>query len=272
MQGVSRASASALADQLDELLATASDAEATQLADDLFAVVHLLAAEASLRRVLSDPALAPEQKAQLVDALFGTQVGPAAVEVLRGAGRSRWSQPGDLVDALDQLAVHALFTVGERAETLDDIEDELFRFGRVVDREPALRSALTDPALPDDRKAALLAALLTGRANDATQRLVREVVLHPRGRTLDRGLEEYGRAAAARRDRLVGRVRTAVPLTQEQLDRLGAALAAIYGRAVHLNVEIDPAVVGGISVRVGDEVLDGTVAHRLVEARRRLAG
>lgn len=272
MQGVSRTSASALADHLDRVVTPASDAEVTQLADDLFAVVHLLSAEVTLRRTLSDPGLEPEQKAPLVDALFGTQVGPPAVELLRGAATARWSRAADLVDAVESLAVQALFTVGERAGSLDDTEDELFRFGRVVDREPALRSALADPALPGERKSVLLAALLENRASEATRRLVREAVLYPRGRTLDRALEEYGRAAAARRDRLVARVRSAVPLTSEQTDRLASALHAAYGRAVHLNVEVDPSVVGGISVRVGDEVFDGTIAHRLAEARRRLGG
>ena len=104
--------------------------------------------------------------------------------------------------------------MAEQVDILDEVEDELFRFGRILDREPTLRSALTDPSLPDDRKTELLEALLGDRVQDATLVLVREVVLRPRGRTIDRGLEEYGRLAAARRERLVAQVRTAVPLTE----------------------------------------------------------
>ena len=272
MRGVSRTSLAELTERLESRLGDATAADVTRLADELFAVVHLLAAEGSLRRALSDPALEAEQKGRLVGALLGAQVSELSLGTLRAAVAARWSRPGDLVDALDSLAVQALFAITERAGALDDVEDELFRFGRVVDREPALRAALSNPALPAERKDALLDALLSARARDATRRLVREIVLYPRGRTIDRALEEYGRAAAARRDRLVARVRTAVPLTSEQADRLAAALRAAYGRAVHLNIELDPGVIGGISVRVGDEVIDGTVAHRLTEARRRLAG
>ena len=270
MQGVSRASAAALADRVDEVTREAGDDVLGRLSDDLFAVVHLLSAEGSLRRAVSDPALSAEQKSRLAEALLSGQIGEQALEVVREAVSAHWSQSLDLVDAIEAAALQALFTVGERAGALDDIEDELFRFGRVVDREPRLRSALTDRGLPDDRKTAVIDSLLAGRASEATRRLAREVVLHPRGRTLDRALEEYGRAAAERRDRLVARVRTAVALSPEQTERLAAVLREAYGRAVHMNVEVDPGVIGGVSVRVGDEVFDGTIAHRLTEARRRM--
>jgi len=178
----------------------------------------------------------------------------------------------DAVDAIDQLAAQALFTVAERNDELDDVEDAFFRFGRIVDREPGLRAALSDRALPADRKVGLLDALVGGRVPDATSALIREVVLHPRGRTFDRGLEEYAQLAAARRDRLVARVRTVVPPTPEQIERLSAAIAAQLGHNVHINIEIDPSMIGGITIRVGDELFDGSIAHRIAEARRYVAG
>jgi F-type H+-transporting ATPase subunit delta len=271
MRGVSRTSLGELVDQLRGLTTGADDATVRALGDDLFSVVHLLDAQPRLRRVLSDPALPADGRGQLIRSLLSGRVSELAERVVEALVRETWSRPVDLVDAADQLAAEALFTVAERGDRLDDIEDALFRFGRILDREVALRAALTDPALAADRKLGLLDQLLGGKVGDETMTLVREVLLHPRGRTVERGLEEYARLAAARRDRLVAHVRTVVALTEEQLTRLADGLAAQLGHPVHLNIEIDPAIIGGISVRIGDELFDGTIVTRIVQARRLMA-
>ena len=149
---------------------------------------------------------------------------------------------------------------------------ELFRFARLLEREPALRAALTDPALPVERKSGLLRDLLGGKAQPTTVRLVEIAVTRPRGGSLEHTLEELSRLAAQRRSRYVAQVRVAAPLDAAQETRLSASLARIYGREVQLQVDVDPSVVGGVEVRVGDEVLDGTVKHSLDQVRRRLAG
>jgi F-type H+-transporting ATPase subunit delta len=271
MQGASRDSLAAARERLDTLTQDAG-VDVVALAEELFPVVRLLDREVSLRRVLSDPAHPGEQKAALVQALFEGRAGEVAIDLLSGLVRSRWSRPRDLADAVEVLAVQSEVVAAERDGKLDDLEDELFRFGRIVAGQPALRAALSDPALPAERKTELLTSLLGGKATASTQRLVIHLAAHPRGRTIESGLEEYARFAAERRERLVALVKVAVPLTEVQKDRLQVALRRLYGHEVHLNVELDPAVVGGISVRIGDEVIDGTIASRLDGARRRLAG
>jgi F-type H+-transporting ATPase subunit delta len=151
-----------------------------------------------------------------------------------------------------------------------EISEGLYAVASLLDREPALRAALTDPGLPDERKTGLLETLLGSRAQPATVRLVEVAVTRPRGRSLETVLEELIRLAAARRHRLVAHVRVAAPLDAAQSERLSAVLARIYSRNVQLQVDVDPAVLGGVEVRVGDEVLDGTVQHRLDDARRRV--
>jgi F-type H+-transporting ATPase subunit delta len=276
MQGVSRESLVTVRDKLDAVLAAGSKTAATaakrKIADELFAVVALLDENARLRRMLSDPAVDADRRAGLAADVFAERLAKQSLAVVETLVRASWGRPGDLVDAADELAAQALFAVAELDDVLDEVEDELFRFGRILDREPSLRSALTDPSLPDDRKNELLQALLGDRVQETTMALVHEVVLRPRGRTVDRGLDEYGRLAAARRERLVARVRSAVPLTDEQLERLGAALAARLGHQVHLNVELDPDLIGGLTVRVGDVLFDGSIAHRLALARRVMTG
>jgi F-type H+-transporting ATPase subunit delta len=275
MQGVSRGSLVAVREQLDSVLSGKPklDAAAKQLVgEELFAVVAMLDGNAQLRRMLSDPAVDAGRRERLAADLFAQRLSAPSSEVVTSLVRASWGKPKDLVDAADELAAQALFAMAEQVDTLDEVEDELFRFGRILDREPTLRRALTDPSLPEDRKTELLAALLGDKVQPATLVLVREVVLRPRGRTIDRGLEEYGRLAAARRERLVAQVRTAVPLTSKQLERLGASLESRLGHPVALNVELDPTLVGGLTVRVGDVLFDGSIAHRLALARRVMTG
>ena len=175
-------------------------------------------------------------------------------------------------DALIEGYARALFEIARAEGTLDEVEDELFRFARLLEREPALRAALTDPGLPDDRKSALLRDLLGERARPQTLRLVEIAVTRSRGRSVETALDELADLAAQRRSRFVAQVRVARPLEAQQEARLAAGLERLYGRRVQLQVDVDPAVLGGISVRVGDEVLDGTVQRNLEAVRRSLAG
>jgi F-type H+-transporting ATPase subunit delta len=185
--------------------------------------------------------------------------------------RSRWSQSRDLVDALEELAATADLTAAQQSGELDDVEDELFRFGRIVASNTGLRAALTNRAAGTTAKSELLGSLLGGRAKPATERLLTRLVTAPRGRSLEAGLESLSKLAAERRSRLVAVVTTAVPLSDPQKQRLGAALAKLYGRHMHLNIDVDPEVLGGIRVQVGDEIINGSIADRLDDAARRMA-
>jgi F-type H+-transporting ATPase subunit delta len=264
---VARASLAEARERLEAVLATA---DLAVLGGDLFAVLHLVDREHGLRRAVSDPSANPAAKAALVAGLLDGKVSAGALSVVQDVVRLRWTRPSELADALETLAVTAEAARAESAGVLDDLEDELFRFSRIIEAEPELRGALTNPGLPDDRKQGLLTALLEGKTTPSTQRLISELVVHPRGRSLEGGLAHYGRIVAQRRERLVALVRSAVDLNEQQRSRLAAVLAAAYGHDVHLNIELDPTVLGGISIQIGDEVIDGTIAGRLDEVRRRL--
>jgi F-type H+-transporting ATPase subunit delta len=271
MNGASREALAAARESLDALTDNTS-VDAAKLAEELAAVTALLDREVSLRRVLTDPAQSGDAKAELVGRVLGGQVGGPTVDLVSGAVRSRWSGSRDLVDGLEELAIIADLTAAQKSGTLDSVEDEVFRFGRIVDSDKGLRGALTDKSATAPAKAELLHRLLGGKATPVTERLVVRLVTAPRGRSLEQGLDSLSKLAAARRERMVAVVTSAVPLTDRQRERLGAALARVYGREMHLNLEVDPTVLGGISVRVGDELIDGTVAERLGEATRRMAG
>jgi F-type H+-transporting ATPase subunit delta len=269
MRGASRASLADAKERLTEVLDGGADPG--RLGDELFAVTGLLDSEAGLRRTLSDPTWPADAKASLVATLLGGKVGDATLGLVSALAGERWAEPADLADATEQLAALAIIEEAGSGRAFDELEDELFRFGRVVNAEPELRTALSNPFFPAQRKREVLDALLAGKVTEPTMRLVTQAALQARGRTLDASLEEYARLAAERRERLVAEVHVAIALTDVQRRRLAAALAASYGRDVHLNIVLDPKVIGGMSIQIAEERIDGTVASRLAGLRRRLA-
>jgi F-type H+-transporting ATPase subunit delta len=164
----------------------------------------------------------------------------------------------------------ALFAVAEAEGTLETVEDELFRFGRALEREPGLRDALVDPSLPIDRKRALLQDLLGDKAGHHTVGLLGFIVEQGRAKDLPRIVTALADVAAERRRKAVAEVRVALPLDATRRGRLEKALARVTDRDVELKVLVDPSVIGGVVARVGDEVFDGTIRRRLELARERL--
>jgi F-type H+-transporting ATPase subunit delta len=244
---------------------------ATRLGDELFSVVGLLDTEHALRRALSDPGKPAAEKGAITGALLRGKITRRAEDLVTAAAESRWATSSDLVDAIEQLAIHAIVMAAQAGSSLDELEDGLFRFSRVVSSDPDLRAALASTWLPAERKNGLLDALLSGKVSALTLRLIGQMVAHPRGRSLTSALDVCAAIAAERREQLIAVVRAATDLSAAHRRKLASVLAASYGHQVHLNVVIDPSIVGGISVQIGDELIDGTAATRLAAVRRKLA-
>jgi F-type H+-transporting ATPase subunit delta len=258
---------------LYEQLGTAvrGGADGNRVADDLFGVAQLLESEPRLRRVLTDVSTDSDAKAGLVRQLFGGKLADASVELVALGAKQRWAGTRDLGFALERVGVVAVVRAAEQEGHADALEEELFSFGRLVSENPDLRDALSDPSRSAEDKRGLLEGLLAGRVTSGTMRLAQQATSGSH-RTVAVAVEEYQKVAAAQRDRLVALVHVAKPLGAPETERLRAALARQYGREVHLNVLVDPGVIGGLRIEVGGDVIDGTVSSRLDEARRRLAG
>ena len=166
-------------------------------------------------------------------------------------------------DARIEGYARALFEVARAEGTLDEVEDELFRFARSYESSDALRNALTDEMVPAAKRQAIVEDLLGGRVTPTTTQLVSMVVGSGRGRDLPAIIDNLVKRASSAKNLEVAEVRTAVPLTTDQQDRLKAALANATGAAVNLKVIVDPSVLGGLVATVGDTVIDGTVRTRL---------
>jgi F-type H+-transporting ATPase subunit delta len=269
MRGASREALAGAQAALSELTGAAA-ADLTALSDDLAAIGALLGREVPVRRLLTDPAKPAEERAALVRELLGGKVGAPSVDLVASMARSRWSRPRDLADAVARLAVEAELALAERAGELDGVEEDLFRFGRLLAAQPELATALSE-RIPAAQRTALVDSLLAGKARASSVRLIHRVVEQPEGQSALTNVEHLSAVAAELRERLTALVTTATPLTEAQLDRLAVILGRGYGRPVRLNVELDPELIAGLTIRIGDEIIDGSVRSRLGEAARRFA-
>jgi F-type H+-transporting ATPase subunit delta len=231
VRGASRTSFAGLTERLEAENITSATV-ATRLGDELFAVVGLLDAEHGLRRALSDPGKPAAEKAAVTSALLHGKVTGRTEALVVAAVESRWATSGDMVDAIEQLAIEALVLTAQAEDGLDDLEDGLFRFGRVVAAQPELRAALASTSVPADPKDHLLSTLLRGKVTPVTLRLITQMVTHPRGRALPVALDMCASIAARRREQLIAVVRSAVELTAAQQRRLPLAITLWIVRQV----------------------------------------
>jgi F-type H+-transporting ATPase subunit delta len=243
-----------------------------ELAGELHQVSRLLEAQPRLRRALGDPSTATERRTGFARNLLGGKISDAALNLVAQAVSLRWSNPWDLTDALSIVGDELLLNSAQRAGQLDNIEDELFRFGRILRAQDGLRGLLDEQSVPAERRIALLNDVVGDKVDAVTLALLDQAVRSGRKRTIELAIDDLLERTAEVRGQSVADVSTAVALTDEQEQRLGAALSRWYDRTITVRTLIDPSVQGGLVVRIGNDIIDGSVAHRLAVVRAELAG
>ena len=269
--GASRQSLIAARKSLDELLKGLSAADTSALSAQLFAVVTTLDSSTPLRRALTDNSRDANSKAELAKELFGKGASDLAIKLLINLTALRWSSPSNLGDVIEQLAVEAEASVANQNNELDRLEEEIFQFSRIVASDLELRQILNSPKYSGEGKRVLVAKLLASKVSPSTSRLLAALVSGMRGRSIEKTIAFYASAAAARKMRVIAHVKSAVELSQTQKDKLASSLSGKIGQPVRLNVELDPKVLGGLSIRFADELIDATIVNRLADAGRALA-
>ncbi|MET3919779.1 F0F1 ATP synthase subunit delta [Arthrobacter sp. UYEF20] len=274
MAGVSSESLAAALVSLEAKLPGAS----LQLAKDLFGILGTVDSSAGLRRALTDPSRSGDEKSALVKQLFGGKVSADAAEIASGLASSRWAAARDIGDALETLAASVVIAVAENKSAisasgisgLEALENDLFAFSQAVESNHEVQRALSEPQASPAAKISLAEKLVPGASEEAKV-LIGQAVSQPRGLKVTKLVRRFAELAAKRQQRWIATVGVTRPLTETQTSRLHAALNALYGRELKINMNVDPELIGGIRIQVGDEVVDASVVARLGQLHRQLA-
>ena len=269
--GSSRQSLVAARAKLDAAVKGATSDSAAKLSSELFLAAEVLASNVPLRRAFADMSRDAASKETLVKDLFGKTLGSAALTVLTDVATLRWSAGGDIVHVLEQLAIEAEGSAANINGELDRVEDELFEISRVIAENFELRKALVGPGTTS-AKSTLVSDVLGKRASESTVRLAAALVTSLRGRSIEAGFADYLSALANRRNRLIANVRVAATITDTQKVRLAQAIEKQVGQPIRVNIQVDPSIIGGVSVKFADELVDGSISNRLAGAGRALVG
>jgi F-type H+-transporting ATPase subunit delta len=267
--GSSRQSLVAARTALDAAVKGVDAQSASTLSAELFFVADVLGSNISVRRALTDTSRDASAKAVFIKDLLASKVGKATVGLLTDLSALRWSGAKDLVQVIEQLAIEAEATAANISGELDRVENEMFVISSTISNSSELRKAFKSDA---QVAKAQLAAELLKNASSSTTKLVSQMVNAWRGRSIESAFADFQWALAARRNRVIALVRIAAPMSQAQQARLESALNKQVGQPVRMNIEIDPTVLGGVSVKFADEMVDGSVSNRLAGAARALAG
>ena len=257
--------------KLDAAVKGATAASASELSTQLFFATDVLSKNTSLRRAFADPSREAASKAALVKDLFGKTLSALALEILTDVSALRWSSAGDLVHVVEQLAIEAEASAANINNELDRVEDEFFETSHLVVDNFELRKALVGTGTPE-AKSALISEVLAKKASPSTVKLAVALVTSLRGRSIEAAFADYLFGLANRRNRLIAVIRVASEISDAQKSRLAAAIEKQVGQPIRVNLEVDSSILGGVSVKFADELVDGSVSNRLASAGRALAG
>ncbi len=256
---------------LDAALKGVTSPAASELSAHLFFSAETFAANTSLRRAFTDTSRGVDAKSALVKDLFGSRLSPSALDLLSAIAGLRWSAAGDLVTVIEQLAIEAEGSAANIANELDRLESEFFSVSRLVADNFELRKALVGHGSVDS-KGALISEVLSKSASPSTVKLAVSLVTSLRGRSIEAAFADYLFALANRRKRLIALVRVAAEISDAQKARLAAAIEKQVGQPISINIQVDPSIIGGVSVKFADDLVDGSISNRLAGAGRALVG
>lgn len=270
LRAASRESLAQVVERFDGVVSGLEADALTRLANDLTSTAKLLRREAVLARHLADPSSSTDPKVRVVERLLSGKVSDPALEILKTAVAQRWSTTSDLIHGVSHIARLSLLVRAETDGQIEDVEDQLFRFSRILDAEPRLISLLGEYTAPLDGRISLLNNVLSRRASKNTADLLRQTLELLHGERADEAVRELANLAVSRRGEIVAQVRAAAELSDAQRERLTELLTRIYGHPVSIQLEVDPTLLGGLTIAVGDEVIDGSLASKLAAAQTHL--
>ncbi|BBZ71265.1 F0F1 ATP synthase subunit B/delta [Mycobacterium paraseoulense] len=273
MRSASRAAVAGLLERFSDIAKDLDNKALSNLSAELVSVAEMLDREIVVTRYLTVPADDAAPRIQLIERLVSGKVADVTLEVLRLAVSERWSANSDLAAAIEHISRQALLEVAERENKIDDVEDQLFRFSRILQAQPRLAILLGDYGVPVEGRISLLRKVLDS-ANDRVDpiavALLTQTVQLLRGESAEEAVQFLAEVAVARRGEIVAQVSAAADLSDAQRSRLTDVLGRIYGHPVTVQLQVSDEQLGGLLISVADEVIDGTLASRLAAAQAHL--
>ncbi|AGF72236.1 F0F1 ATP synthase subunit delta [Corynebacterium halotolerans] len=271
MHAASREALAQLESHLDGVISRSDNAVAisAQTGTELFDVVEVLDGDRALRVAVAEASAPAEQRTGLIRAVFGGKVADTTLEVLREAAGRIWSSPREFRAGLVSLGRRALLRGAETQGQLGQVEDELFRLSRILEQEGQLTQLLSDRNTESTRRRGLLANVLYGKVTMVTEALALQVIGRPEHNPAD-DIADLAAMAAQLQGRSVAHVVAAAELNEVQQAALAEKLGRIYGRAMSIHSEVDPSLLGGMTIRVEDEIIDGSTAGKIARMRASL--
>lgn len=271
MHAASREALNKAAEHLDNTIQDGNVvATAAQTGIELFEVVDTLDGDRTLRIAVSDPSVEAEQRTGIVERLYGGKIAEPTLSVLKEVARQQWSTTREFRDGLVELGRRSLLRGAEAQGQLEQVEEELFQLSRLLDREGKLTQLLSDRTAESSAKRGLLANVLYGKVTMFTEALSLQVIGRPDKNPID-DIAGIAEQAAQLRNRSVAHVVAAEELNEGQQASLAEKLGQIYGRDMSIHTEVDASLLGGVVVRVGDEIIDGSTRNHIERLRAALA-
>ena len=273
MRSASRRALQSVSDRFGTIAKDLDNKGLSSLSSELVSVAQMLDREIVVTRYLTLPAEDAAPRVQLIERLVSGKVGDATLDVLRAAVSERWSANNDLIDAIEHVSRQALLEVAEREDRVDEVEEQLFRFSRIVEAQPRLGILLGDYSAPAEGRVGLLRKVLenaSGSVNPIAATLLTQTVELLKGESAEDAMKFLADVAVARRGEIVAQVSAAAELSDAQRTRLTEVLSRIYGHPVTVQLQIDAELLGGLLIAVADEVIDGALSSRLAAAKAQL--
>ncbi|WP_288239952.1 F0F1 ATP synthase subunit delta [uncultured Bifidobacterium sp.] len=270
-----RGEASRIADRVSrdslapKLRATAEDA--WRIGNELFSVTNVLDRNIRLERALTDPSRPVEDKVALLNKLVGDQAHEMTMEILTDLVGRRWSRVSDIANAVEDFGVDGMMYYADATDATLQVSIELAELHSALLNLPVIRSGLSSDRAPAEARIKLLYALVGNKdLNKVTMRLAEHAACNPRNRRYLSTIHWLINKFSRHMGESMVTVTTAAPLKQEQVDKLIVVYSKKLGRPVHINSNVDPTVIGGMRIEIGDEVTDNTVVAQLQQLQRRV--
>ncbi|MFC5369774.1 F0F1 ATP synthase subunit delta [Arcanobacterium bovis] len=265
MRSKSEAALAWIVDTWDALLRE-RQTNAVDFSEEIFSLADVIQDNPSVLAALEDASRDTGDRVELATNLFQGKVSGQVLELLEGIVRERWAQSGDLLIALETIGVQTVLASAQLDDALSKTEEELYQCLRMLKRERDLRLTLNSQQHPVAARAQLVRKVFAN-VNPYTQALLVRSVSHTKQSSLTAVIARYIDQASERGKHLVASVTAAIPLSTEQEERLRSILCRYYNQDVKLHIALDPTIVGGLRIHIGDDLIDGTLASRIADVK-----